>query len=326
LAAWATNTIFLYKTISPTTATPPKDNNYNPNKPATTGQHSSELFADETIKFIAKYKAEPFLIYTAFTTPHDPRLAPQAFHDLYADKNINLPPNFLPKHPFDNGELNVRDEQLAPFPRTADDTIRQIKAYYATISHLDAQIGRIIQAVKDQGLWENTLIVFAGDNGLALGQHGLFGKQSVYEHSNRVPLIFAGAGVPANKEVKGYCYLSDIYSTLVNYVGFPVPPTVQGISLDKALQNPNTPLRPALYFAFKHYQRAVKKEGWKLIEYHVAGQRRTQLFDLNKDPWETNNLADNPKYLSQKLALKKLLLQLRLQYNDTFSPFWEGYS
>lgn len=304
---------------------PPKDNNYNPNKPASTGQHSSELFADETIKFIAKYKAEPFLIYTAFTTPHDPRLAPQAFHDLYADKNISLPPNFLPKHPFDNGELNVRDEQLAPFPRTADDTIRQIKAYYATISHLDAQIGRIIQAVKDQGLWENTLIVFAGDNGLALGQHGLFGKQSVYEHSNRVPLIFAGAGVPANKEVKGYCYLSDIYSTLVNYVGFPVPPTVQGISLDKALQNPNSPLRPALYFAFKHYQRAVKKEGWKLIEYHVAGQRHTQLFDLNKDPWETNNLADNPKYLSQKLALKKLLLQLRLQYNDTFSPFWEGY-
>ncbi len=305
---------------------PPKDNNYNPNKPSTSGQHSSELFAGETVHFIEKYKKEPFLIYTAFTTPHDPRLAPEEYKQWYADRKVSLPPNFLPQHPFDNGELKVRDELLAPFPRTEADTIRQIKEYYATISHLDAQIGKIIKAVQANGLWEDTVIVFAGDNGLALGQHGLFGKQSVYEHSNRVPLIFAGAGIPKNKKATGYCYLSDIYATLNELIGIQAPKSVQGISLGKAFNNPNASLRPALYFAFKHYQRAVKKEGFKLIEYHVNGERHTQLFDLNKDPWEINNLAETPAYQAKKKELKRLLLELREHFGDTFSPFWEGYS
>lgn len=302
-----------------------KDNSYSPDKASTKGKHSSEIFADETIHFIEKYQKEPFLIYTAFTTPHDPRIAPDEYKAWYADKKISLPPNFLPKHPFDNGELNVRDELLAPIPRTEEDTIRQLKEYYATISHLDAQVGRIVKAVQDNGLAENTLIVFAGDNGLAIGQHGLFGKQSIYEHSNRVPLVFAGPGIPKNQKVEGYCYLSDIYATLTEKSGVKNPSSVQGISLVKAFKNPKAPLRPALYFAFKHFQRGVKKDGFKLLEYHVNGERHTQLFNLKEDPWEINNLADKPAFKAKKEVLKAELLKLRLEFNDTFSSFWEGY-
>ncbi|MDR6562052.1 MULTISPECIES: sulfatase-like hydrolase/transferase [unclassified Arcicella] len=305
----------------------PKDNNYAPNKVnESKGKHSSELFADETIHFIEKYKKEPFLIYTAFTTPHDPRRAPAEYNQWYADKKVSLPPNFLPQHPFDNGELKVRDELLAPFPRTEEDTIRQIKEYYATISHLDAQIGRIVKAVYENGLAENTLIVFAGDNGLAIGQHGLFGKQSIYEHSNRVPLIFSGPGIPKNQKVDGYCYLSDIYATLAEKSDVKIPSSVQGISLAKAFKDPKTPLRRALYFAFKHFQRGVKKDGFKLLEYNVDGNRHTQLFNLKEDPWEMHNLADEPECKAKKQALKAELLKLKVEFADTFSSFWNGYS
>jgi arylsulfatase A-like enzyme len=298
----------------------PKERTYN-----STGKHTSEIYADETIKFIEKYKNQPFLIYTAFQTPHDPRQSPKEYQDLYANKDITLPPNFLPNHPFDNGELKVRDELLAPFPRTVEDTKKQLKEYYATVTHLDAQIGRIIASLKANGLYDNTIIVFAGDNGLAVGQHGLFGKQNLYEHSSRVPLIIAGPGVKKNQKATGLCYLTDIYGTLTERVGLPTPPTVQSVSLNKAIENPSTTIRPALYLAFKHFQRSIKKDGFKLIEYHVNKERHTQLFDLSKDPWETQNLAEKPKFATKLKSLRDELLALKTQHNDHFSTFWEGF-
>ena len=301
------------------------DGKYPPERTYFTDKHSSEVFADETIRLLGKHKSEPFLIYTAFTTPHDPRTAPKEYMDMYDESKIKLPPNFLPQHPFDNGELKVRDELLAPFPRTAADTRKQIKEYFATTTHLDAQVGRILKAVKDNGLEENTLIVYAGDNGLAVGQHGLFGKQSVYEHSNRVPLIFSGPGVPKNQRNEGYCYLADVFATLAEKTETPLPLSVQGISLAPAFKDAKAPLRPALYFAFKHFQRGVKKDSFKLIEYHVNGIRHTQLFDLKDDPWEINNLADHPAYKNKREELKKELLSLKVEYNDNFSPFWDGF-
>ncbi len=160
---------------------------------------------------------------------------------------------------------------------------------------------------------------------MAIGQHGLFGKQNLYDHSNHVPLIFWGAGTPKNAKVDGLCYLSDIFATLADQTGVSVPSSVQGISLKPALKDPKTPLRSSLYFAYKHFQRGVKKDGFKLIEYHVNGERHTQLFDLKNDPWEINNLSDNNSSISKRDELRKELLTLQTKHSDTFSSFWNGF-
>ena len=140
------------------------------------------------------------MCYVALTSPHDPRTPPPPYDRLYDPTKIPLPKNFYPIHPFDNGDLNVRDEQLLPTPRTPEAIKKEIALYYGMISEMDAQVGRILVTLEKEGLMENTLIVFAGDNGLAVGQHGLLGKQNLYEHSIRVPMIFSGPGIPKNKK------------------------------------------------------------------------------------------------------------------------------
>ena len=171
------------------------------------GTHSSELFADATIEFLhgragsgARARAggdgcTPFLAYLAFMAPHDPRTMPQRFLTMYDPDRIPLPDAFLPEHPFDIG-WRGRDELLERYPRTPSAIRRHVAEYYAMISHLDAEVGRVIDALRTTGELDNTIIVFAGDNGLALGQHGLMGKQSTYDHSVHVPLLMAGPSIP----------------------------------------------------------------------------------------------------------------------------------
>jgi len=162
---------------------------------------SSELFANTAIQFIQTVK-KPFVLYVAFTAPHDPRTPPAEFANMYPPDSIVLPPNFLPEHPFDNGEMTVRDEMLLPVPRTPEAVRKELAAYYGMISNMDAQIGRILDALCASGHGTNTLVVFASDHGLAIGSHGLLGKQNLYEHSMRAPLIFAGPGITPNRQSK----------------------------------------------------------------------------------------------------------------------------
>lgn len=119
--------------------------------------------------------------------------------------NIAVPANFMPEHPFDNGEMRIRDEMLGPFPRTEEFVRGEIAGYYAMISEVDAQIGRVLDALEANGQADNTIVIFAGDNGLAVGQHGLLGKQSMYEHSIRVPLVMAGPGIPSGETRDAWC-------------------------------------------------------------------------------------------------------------------------
>ena len=132
-------------------------------------------------------------------SPHDPRSMPDEYMQLYDQSQIQLPPYFMEKHPFDNGELEIRDEILAAIPRRPDEIKILIREYYAMISHVDKRVGNNIQTLKDNGLYENTIIIFAGDNGLAVGQPGLMGKQIVYEHSVGVPLMIKAAAQPTGK-------------------------------------------------------------------------------------------------------------------------------
>lgn len=292
------------------------------------GKHSTDLFADAAIDFLQRRPADrPFFAYVSFMAPHDPRTMPKQYLDMYDPTRIALPPNYLPEHPFDNGELRVRDELLAEFPRTPDEVRRHLAAYYAMITHADAAVGRIIKTLKDTGQHENTIIVFAGDNGLAVGRHGLMGKQSLYEHSVRVPLVFAGPGVPEGRCSGAFAYLIDVFPTLCDLAGLPVPESVEGRSLAPALRDTAEPVRPFLHYAYRGLQRAVKDRRWKLIEYVVEGARTTQLFDLQSDPWETRNLAGDAALAPEIERLRRELARWRDEMGDTREEgraFWKG--
>ena len=137
-------------------------------------------------------------------------------------ETIPLPKNFLPVHPFDNGDLVVRDEQLLPWPRTAGEVRRTLHAYYATVTALDFHIGRLVRALEDLGRLDNTLVIFSADQGIAVGSHGLLGKQNLYDHSMKAPLVLAGPGIPRGRS-DGLIYLFDIYPTVCDLVGAKPP-------------------------------------------------------------------------------------------------------
>ena len=291
------------------------------------GPHSSELFADAAIRFLRGPRTNrPFLLYLAFHAPHDTRRAPAEYHAMYPPESLPLPESFLPQHPFDNGDLKVRDEMLAPWPRTPEAVRRQLSDYYAMITHMDAQIGRVLATLRETGLERNTIVVFAGDSGLAVGNHGLFGKQNLYEAGGiKVPLLMKGPGVPKGGRREALCYLYDIFPTLCGLAGIPVPGTVDGRSLAPLLANAAAQRRQDLYFAYRNYQRAVRRGRYKLIEYVVSGSRRTQLFDLAADPHEIRNLADAPRSSLILRELRRLLETHRENDGESGADFWKGY-
>lgn len=281
------------------------------------GRHSSELFADATGDFLRAYDADaPFFAYVSFMAPHDPRTMPRQYLEMYDADSIELPPSFLPEHPFDNGELRIRDELLAALPRTEAEVRGHIAAYYAMITHADAQMGRVLAALRDSGRAEETIVVFAGDNGLAVGRHGLMGKQNLYEHSVRVPLVLAGPGVPAGERREALCYLIDIFPTLCELTGTGVPESVEGKSLVACLNDATLPLRRHLHFAYRHWQRAVRDARYKLIEYAVDGERTTQLFDLAEDPHELMDLSEEVDHADRLARLRRALRGWQTDYGD----------
>lgn len=289
---------------------------------------SSEFYADHAIAFLNRQQEEnqPFFCYVAFTSPHDPRTPPQKFRDMYPWQNVSLPPNFLAEHPFDNGDLKVRDEVLLPRPLTEEMARKELALYYGMISELDDQIGRILDALEKNGQRENTLIVFAGDNGLAVGSHGLLGKQNIYEHSMRVPMIFSHPSLPQNQQRNQLCYLADIFPTVMDILQVNVPEGLQSTSLFPYIQKPGEKGRKAIYYAYRDIQRGVRTEdNWKLIRYNVNGTETTQLFDLNTDPFETKNLAGERRFEKKHKKLEKLLtdqMQFYRDFLDIRKPNW----
>lgn len=294
------------------------------------GYHSSRMVCDAAINFIRnRGKGDPFFAYISFLAPHDPRTMPEKFLKMYDPAKLTLPPNLLPEHPFDTGAIRIRDEKLASFPRTEEEIRRHLAEYYAMITHLDDELGRVLEALEKAGEMDNTIIVFAGDNGLAVGQHGLMGKQNCYEHSIRVPLMFAGPGIPEGRKSDASVYLHDIFPTLCELTGTPIPSTVDGHSLVPAFTT-DTGIRDAMYFAYTDTQRAIKKDGWKLIAYAVGKQpARLQLFDLSKDPWEMNSLADDHAHQEKKESLLAELRRTAEEWDDTENKwgqrFWKKW-
>ncbi|MEY4817361.1 MAG: hypothetical protein RLZZ23_134 [Verrucomicrobiota bacterium] len=247
-------------------------------------KHLCEEATDETLAFLKSQDGKkPFFSYLAFDGPHDPHIVPEGFPIDYAPTSIPLPPNFLPQHPFDNGEMVIRDEQLMKWPRPEADVKTMLAEYYRYISFLDVQVGRVLDAVDASPFAANTIIIYSADSGVARGSHGLIGKQNLYEHSMRVPLIVAGPGIAVDKRSDAMCYLFDVIPTLGALSGVAGPKTSEGLDLSATLRNPATPARTSLMFAYQKVQRSLRDERYKLIRYPQVD--RTQFFDL---------VADNP--------------------------------
>jgi len=278
--------------------------------------------ADGVIAFLQDWKkqkdagaAPPFFMHLAPPHPHDPRVAPQEFLDKYDVAKMPLPPNYLPFHPFDNGELFVRDEKLAPWPRTEDEIRRHLRDCYADISCLDAQFGRILQALRDIGEYDNTILVWTGDQGVAIGSHGLMGKQNLYEDSMKVPVILAGPGIPKGKASDAFAYHFDIYPTVCELTGAKMPQDIDGKSLVAVMQGKAEGVRDTILLGYKGVQRAVRRGQWKLIRYPEVN--KTQLFDLAADPRETKDLAGDPAHAAKIKELLALLAAEQKRFGDT---------
>ncbi len=294
-------------------------------------EFSSKMFADAAIKFLESTQSqnEPFFAYVSFTSPHDPRNAHPDYVKRMNAQDITLPENFLAEHPFDNGELQIRDELVVPAPRTQEVMKEDLADYYAMVDEVDIQIGRILDELRKTGKEQNTIIVFASDNGLAMGRHGLIGKQSLYDHSMGVPMAIV---VPGEKpqDSEALCYLSDIAPTLCELADIDMSsaqmsakslaPVIKGKSKDSHHES--------LLLIYSGIQRAVVTDRYKLIKYNVAGKQTSQLFDLKKDPLEMNNLIDVKKYQKKLIpALNAELDEQMKQQNDfcdLADPTWWG--
>jgi arylsulfatase A-like enzyme len=278
----------------------------------------SRHLADGTIKFlktrVENKETKPFYIYLAPPVPHDPRSAEPQFHKLYDPAKIPLSPAFMPLHPFDNGEMTVRDEKLAPWPRTEANTKQQLADYYACVTGLDHHIGRIFAELKASGQWENTIIIFSADNGLSLGEHGLFGKQNLYEFGGmHVPLVIAGPGISHGKS-DALVYLMDLFPTFAEIAGAKIPAGVEGKSIVPILNGSEKKVRDVLYTGYRDCMRSIRDDRWKLIRYPLVD--RTQLFDLSSDPRELVNLADKPEHAAKVAELTALLTKEMASHAD----------
>src|SRR5947209_17418968 len=274
-----------------------------------------QTIVDESIGFLkSRQQNKPVFMYLAFSNPHDPRVAAQKYLDLYQRDKIPLPKNYRPLHPFNNGEQFVRDELLAPFPRTEDEVRKQLHDYYAVISAMDQHIGRLFAAVKDLGMYENTIFIYSADHGLAIGSHGLFGKQNLYEAGMKPPLIFAGPSIPKG-ETPALVYLLDIFPTVCDLVGTQIPSGLDGKSLKPVIEGKSSGVRDTLFLAYREVQRAVRDSRYKLIRYPQVNV--TQLFDLETDPDEIANLAYKSEHSPRVGSLMTELERWQQSLGDT---------
>lgn len=271
------------------------------------GKHTSEVVADAAIDFIAERKdsSKPFMMYVGFLAPHDPLHAPDEYLAKYPKDKVTLPENFLKYHPFDQGDYYLRDEVLAGFPRSTTEIKDKIGKYYAMIEHTDAQIGRIIKQLEASGQADNTVIIYTADHGLAMGRHGLMGKQNQYDHSVRAPFIVKGPNIPAGKTATGMFYLNSVFPTAAELAGLEIPASVDAPSVVPLINGEKDVAYETIYGAYRHFQRMVRSQDYKLIYYPMI--KRTQLFDMKADPLEMHDLSDKPEYQQQ---IQTMMLEL----------------
>lgn len=325
----------------------------------------SAWHAEQVLEYLAAREQsrdqDPFLIYFGFSHPHDPRNARPELAAKYGAQNSgppssipeNAPPlqiNYLPEHPFPHGHPGLRDEEKVQGVLNQRDeaTIRnELGREYACIENIDQQVGRVLDRLEAMGELDNTYVFYTADHGIAVGRHGLTGKQNLYEHTWRVPFLARGPGIPRGSRAAGYLYLLDVLPTLCDLAGISIPETVEGISFRPVLEGKQERIRDAVYGVYcggtTPGMRSIKTEdGWKLIEYDaLEGQvRETQLFNLRENPHEflkqhhqeevvkltghrpqdqQVDLAEDPAYSAQRQRLGKLLRAEMQRLGDPYT-------
>jgi arylsulfatase A-like enzyme len=283
------------------------------------GRHWSAVLADDAIDLLgrAKDRPNPFFMYVAFNAPHDPRQSPKEFIDRYPLDRLKLPASFLPEYPWKDAigcAPDLRDEMLAPFPRTEHAVKVHRQEYYAAITYLDEQLGRILDHLEQTGLTKNTCIFFTADQGLAVGHHGLFGKQNLFDHSVRVPFIAVGPKFAANKRIDAAIYLQDVVPTSLELAGAPIPDDIQFKSLLPLAAGERQQQYDAIYGAYMLLQRSVTQDGFKLLLYPDVP--KVLLFDLKSDPDELRDVSDDPAHEDRKVRMFAKLLELQKETGD----------
>lgn len=282
------------------------------------GKHWSEVVGDNAIDFLdmAKVSTKPFFMYLAFNAPHDPRQSPKKYVDMYPLKNIKVPENYQELYPYKDSigcGPGLRDERLAPFPRTEYSIKTHRQEYYAIISHMDEQVGRIIAHLKETGQDKNTYILFSADHGLSIGHHGLVGKQNMFDPSMRVPLIVVGPDIPENEKREMQVYLQDIMATTLDLASIEKPEYIDFNSL-MPLINDKSDAVDEIYGAYIDLQRMVRTDRYKLIVYPRVP--KILLFDLDNDPLETIDLSEQPKFSEIKMQLISQLKDQQKRMED----------
>ncbi len=282
----------------------------------TGGKHWSEVVAEDFGHFLASKDERPWFMYLAFNAPHDPRQAPREVFDRYPMERVKVPASFLPLYPHREAmgaAEGLRDENLAPFPRTGFAVQTHRREYYAAVSHLDAQVGKILDALEKSPGAARTFIFFTADHGLSCGEHGLMGKQNLYDASVRVPFFVAGPGVPAGKSIDSPIYLQDAMPTVLKLAGAEVPADVDFQDLRPLWEGQGTP-RDAAIGAYMNLQRMIEKDGKKLILYPKAKVAR--VFDLRDDPDEMKDLIETPAGKALAVRLFQRLLEIQQESGD----------
>lgn len=295
----------------------------------------AEGIVDQAVAFLTQERdtTRPFFMYLGFPCPHDPRWSLKKFRDLYDPADLPLPPNYLPVHPWDIGDMTIRDECLESWPRTEEAIRRHLHDYYSVISSMDYDIGRLHKALEKLGLLKNTIILFSSDQGIAIGDHGLMGKQNVYEGTLKVPFFIKGPGIKEGTS-DALVYLHDIFPTFCEYAhaeipsGFgeaqwvpDIPEKLDGVSLKDIISGKEKAVRPSLLLAYKDYQRAIRDDRWKLIRFPKID--KTLLFDLENDPFEKHNLANEEEYSEKVNEMLQKLEQACQEAGDTIDLFPE---
>jgi arylsulfatase A-like enzyme len=331
-----------------------------------TDEKGSAWHAEQVLDYLNEREAakdsDPFLIYFGFSHPHDTRdgkpnllakygAANHTDKDALPPANPKQPPlpiNYLPAHPFNNTHMTVRDEvNVSGVWKNRDErTIRnELGREFACSENIDIQIGRVLKQLKAMGELENTYIFYTSDHGMAIGRHGLQGKQNLYEHTWRVPFIVKGPGVKAGVRTEGNIYLLDVLSTLCDLASIKPPRTNEGLSFKPVLEGRKDSARENLYGAYcggaKPGMRSVRNGDWKLIKYDSPrdGVQETQLFNLAANPHEfiqqhhdvkvtklvgsgpekdqTNLVADS-RYADKLAEMEKLLLAEMRRLDDPY--------
>nr|WP_246212854.1 sulfatase-like hydrolase/transferase [Marivivens donghaensis] len=284
---------------------------------------STDLFREAAHEFLCEAaNDQPFFMQVAFTAPHDPRTPP--LEVAVSPKAVTLPANFAPAHSFDNGEMLVRDELLEAVPRDPEAVRQHIADYYGMVQHLDHAIGKIIDTLNETGQRENTVVIYTADHGIALGQHGLMGKQNLYQHSVQVPLMINGRGFkPTVRE--DLVWHADTAATILDIAGVPSEYAADGTSLIGPTHTEH------LFGVHGISQRSVRTERWKYIAYlpnpepvmGPSANGRTsrgcfaeQLFDLDSDPCEMANLIAQQDLRNVRSDLIESLFAWQRSVND----------